>query len=453
MTSSLQKLRSAPVALDPDAVLDLLASRYSCREFDDTPIDRATIEAILKDGTESPSSCNQQNWHFIAVDDPAMRMRAHDIAGGNHHFAHCAVLVYLCFQKGYTHDKFSVVQSVAGAAYHMMLSAHVRGFSSIWNAGIGDLKAIAELLQVPPNFEIIGAIAIGRAKPTATPMKAPRRPLGEVWSWNGFSRPSHAIYPLKPAAAYPFFEIRNFNHPFAQWDPAEWGWDRVGDLRGYAVWAKSPIAGVYVSRRQGEATAVEVGQLPELKPGAHLVELMGWGGTYSVELRRRYGPAVHLHLAELSRHNHSFIAERIRAEGLSDANLHADLIPGGKLPYADNSIDAVFLPQVLEHMPEPMAMLDEVLRVLRPGGTAVVSARNSRGPYGVYYRKQVSREQIANLGPHKPLSATMLRRELAARFRIEESFGLGREATGDATRIDGRSRYNARLFVARLIKR
>ena len=123
---------------DLDTVLARLASRYSCRDFDGSVLDRATVEAILADGTQAPSSCNHQNWHFIAVDDPALKRRAREISGGNHHFEFCSVLVFLCFQKGWTHDKFSIVQSVAGACYHMMLSAHLRGLSTIWNAGIGD---------------------------------------------------------------------------------------------------------------------------------------------------------------------------------------------------------------------------------------------------------------------------------------------------------------------------
>src|SRR3546814_2995536 len=105
----------------------------------------------------------------------------------------------------------------------------------------------------------------------------------EVHSWNRFERPAVTRYPAKPAAEYPFFAIRNDDNPFAVWDPTAWSWGQIADFRGYAVWAKSPLAGVYVSRRQGEATAVELGLLPALAPGAELVEVMPWGGTYSAE--------------------------------------------------------------------------------------------------------------------------------------------------------------------------
>ena len=215
------------VAPDVDAILARLAERHSCRDFDNQPIDIATIEEIVADGTNAPSSCNQQNWHFVVVTDPALRKQAREISGGNHHFEFCSAIIYLCFLKGWTHDKFSVVQSVAGACYHMMLSAHLRGFATIWNAGIGDPRAVARMLSIPPLFEIQGALCIGRPAATAPAVKAPRRSVKEVWSHNVFKRPAHATYLAKPAPHYPFFRIHNTDNPFAEWRPDKWGWDRI----------------------------------------------------------------------------------------------------------------------------------------------------------------------------------------------------------------------------------
>lgn len=433
-------------------ILDALATRRSCRDFDGSRIDRDILAEIVQDGTEAPSSCNQQQWHFIIVDDRDLLRRAHDISGGNHHFAECSALVYLCFQKGWTHGNFSVVQSVAGACYHMMLSAHLRGFSCIWNAGIGDKDALAEMLAVPAIFEIQGALAIGRARPTAPDMKAPRRPFEQVHSWNGFSRPDPSVYPVKDAPTYPYFDIRNDHNPFAIWDPTRWTWPQVGDFRGYSVWAKSPLAGVYVSRRQGAATEAELSLLPDLSDGARVVELMPWGGTYSVELRRRLRAGVELRLAELSEANLSFILERFLQEGLSLDQVQTDLIAGPRLAYEDSSVDAMVLPQVLEQMPDPEAVLDEVQRVLKPGGCLVVSVRNLDSAYGALWRTEESKAQVPNQGPFTPLSATRVRSWLASRFEIDRETGIGREASGDAATVSGPESLTCRLFAARCLK-
>lgn len=441
-----------PPAGTPDwrAILDRLALRHSCRDFDGSTIAPEVLEDIVRDGVEAPSSCNQQNWHFIIVTDPERKRRARDISGGNHHFADCSALVYLCFQKGWTHGNFSIVQSVAGACYHMILSAHLRGFQCIWNAGIGDHDSLREMLELPEIFELQGALAIGRAKPTAPPMKAPRRPFAEVHSRERFARPATTIYPVKPAARYPFFRIRNDDNPFAEWNPRRWNWDQIGDFRGYSVWAKSPLAGVYVSRRQGAATEVELGLLPALAPGARVLEVMPWGGTYTVALRRKLDPEVNLHLAELSEHNLSFIRERLRQEGL--APVETGLMPGGALPHADASLDAVVLPQVLEHCPAPLDLLDEVCRVLKPGGVLAVSSRNLWSRYGWRWARVESRAQIPNQGPFRPIPAALLRGWLKARFRIDDEVGIGRAAVEDAAVLRGPGRFFGRLYAARCLR-
>lgn len=444
--------RDSGSATAVEEILNRLAARFSCRDFDGSAIDRAVLAAIVRDGTEAPSSCNHQNWHFIIVTDRDRLARACEISGGNHHFAECSALIYLCFQKGWTHGNFSIVQSVAGACYHMMLSAHLRGFQCIWNAGIGDHAALREMLDLPPIFELQGALAIGRARPTAPAMKAPRRPFDEVHSWETFARPGAAVYPVKPADSYPFHAISNTDNPFAEWNPANWTWDQVGDLRGYAVWAKSPLAGVYISRRQGEATVVELGLLPDLPDGARVGEVMPWGGTYSAELRRRLPEGVELWLAELSDHNLTFIAERLRQEGLGGQPTRLDTFSGGILPWGDASLDAIVLPQVLEHCPDPELMLDQALRVVKPGGAVVVSCRNLTSAYGRHWQEVESKAQIPNQGPFRPIPAATVQHWLVQRFAIEHQTGIGAEPVEDATVLTGADTMTGRLYAARCRK-
>ena len=442
-----QTKSSATVDEAVRGILDRLATRRSCRDFAAVDIPRAMLAEIIADGIEAPSSCNHQNWHFIVVTDPERKRRAREISGGNHHFEDCSALVYLTFQKGWTHGNFSIVQSVAGACYHMMLSAHLRGYDCIWNAGIGDHEALHEMLDLPLTYELQGALAIGRAKPSAPAMKAPRRPVEEIVSWETFSRPASSIYPAKLADAYPYFTIRNEENPFAEWNPRRWTWDQIADFRGYAVWAKSPLAEVYVSRRQGEAQEAEHALIPEGQGGT-VVEIMPWGGTSTVALRQRL-PKADLRVAELSEGNIAFIRERMRQE-MPDAPLHGfDLMRGPSLPHQTASVDCMVLPQVLEHMPDPEAILDEVARVLTPEGTVIASVRNRESLYGTLWQDEESRAQVPNQGPFMPIPATTIRDWFAVRFAIEEAYGIGAEATGDAAIMTGDEACKGRLYAIR----
>ena len=55
---------------------------------------------------------------------------------------------------------------------------------------------------------------------------------------------------------------------------------------------------------------------------------------------------------------------------------------GMNLPFADASVDVCYSSNVLEHVPDPWRMADEMLRVTRPGGVVFVSYTVWHGPWG-----------------------------------------------------------------------
>ena len=434
---------------DADCVLEMLASRQSCRRFDGSAMDPAVLRQIVLDGTEAPSSCNQQQWHFVIVTDRDKLHRAMEIAGGNPHFSECSALIYLTFQKGWAHRNYSVVQSVAAAAYHMLLSAHLRGYAGIWNAGIGDHAPLHEMLELPKVFELLGALAIGRMVENATSTKAPRRPPSTIMSFETFKRPAQTIYPVKPAQSYPIDRIKNHDNPFAQWDPSRWSWAQIGDLRGVSVWAKSPIKGVFQSSRHADATEREMKLLGAVSPNARVAEFMPWCGTSSTILRRFLPRTTRLEIVELSRMNIDFIRPRLCEEGCDLSNTGFHVCTNGKLPFGDETLDVFYLPQSLEQTPDPDGILDEVRRVLRPGGTILLSSRNMTSRYGRTWRETESLGQVPLQGPFRPLPAREICRLVAARFEITAEAGIGLCSGHDAEVTTGWGRYRRRLLTIR----
>lgn len=55
---------------------------------------------------------------------------------------------------------------------------------------------------------------------------------------------------------------------------------------------------------------------------------------------------------------------------------------GMQLPIADNSVDVCYSSNVLEHVPEPWKMADEMVRVTRSGGITFISYTTWYGPWG-----------------------------------------------------------------------
>lgn len=53
-----------------------------------------------------------------------------------------------------------------------------------------------------------------------------------------------------------------------------------------------------------------------------------------------------------------------------------------EMPFADGSFDITFSSNVLEHVPEPWTMADEMVRVTRPGGIVYLSYTNWLSPWG-----------------------------------------------------------------------
>lgn len=140
-------------------------------------------------------------------------------------------------------------------------------------------------------------------------------------------------------------------------------------------WRKNPSACPYGQRFWVEAphpiiTRERLRSVLRPEPGERLLELGVGTGYYSLDLAEWVGPEGRLELFDLQR---EFLDHVMRAAGERDLR---NLVPtqgdATDLPYEDASIDAVILTAVLGEIPDPVAALREIRRVLKPSGRLVV---------------------------------------------------------------------------------
>ncbi|MCL8024399.1 class I SAM-dependent methyltransferase [Nocardioides bruguierae] len=112
-----------------------------------------------------------------------------------------------------------------------------------------------------------------------------------------------------------------------------------------------------------------------LVPGDRLLDMGAGAGRHAFEAYRRGADVVALDrdAAELRGVEELFGAMRLEGQVPEDAA--ARVVEGDALalPFADGEFDRVVAAEVLEHLPADIAAIDELVRVLRPGGTMAVS--------------------------------------------------------------------------------
>lgn len=110
-----------------------------------------------------------------------------------------------------------------------------------------------------------------------------------------------------------------------------------------------------------------------VKPGASLLDVAGGTGFLSQALAERFGRVV---VADLSP-GMLAIAQRRQLETVC--------APAESLPFADGAFDAVLCADALHHIKRHERALDEIARVLKPGGRAVIQEFHLRGVRGLLF--------------------------------------------------------------------
>lgn len=90
--------------------------------------------------------------------------------------------------------------------------------------------------------------------------------------------------------------------------------------------------------------------------------------------------------------------------------MHVDFIQADaqKLPFANESFDAVVSCETIEHLPDPQAGLNQMARVCRSGGMLYLTTPNYVNASGLYYLYARARNKKATPGGDQPFDRVFL---------------------------------------------
>lgn len=135
----------------------------------------------------------------------------------------------------------------------------------------------------------------------------------------------------------------------------------------FAAWLRATHSPAH-ARRTAERNAAFF--LPHLRPGMRLLDAGCGPGSITLGLAAAIAPGDAIGLDASAE---SIAAATALAEAGGVANVRFERGDLMSLPYDDASFDAAFVHAVLQHLPEPLAALRELRRVLRPGGVIGVA--------------------------------------------------------------------------------
>jgi nitroreductase len=160
--------------------IDLILKRRSIRKYSSEPVPEEVRAKILEAGRQAPSAVNAQPWHFIVVDDPALKETLASTGRWRSFIRDCSFVVVGLYKANNPITKrWGQVDTVI-ALQNMVLAAQVQGVGSCW---IGDMSGdVKGLLGIPGGAEIVALVSFGI--PDEEPGQRSKKDAKKIFHYN-----------------------------------------------------------------------------------------------------------------------------------------------------------------------------------------------------------------------------------------------------------------------------
>jgi nitroreductase len=160
-------------------VLESIRKRYSCRAYQDRPIEQEKLDCIFESAQLAPSAKNLQDWRFVAVTDKETKRKLAEAANNQMFLEKADVIIVACSNSS---ELMRCGQAlgpidVAIALEHIALQAAEIGLATCWIGSFYPEKVRA-VLGIPEDIAVIELMALGY--PADKPRQLRREPMEKI---------------------------------------------------------------------------------------------------------------------------------------------------------------------------------------------------------------------------------------------------------------------------------
>jgi nitroreductase len=161
------------------AVLEAIRKRYSCRAYQDKPIEQEKLDQVFDAARLAPSAKNMQDWRFVVVRDKDKKQKIADSTNHPEVFGKAGVMIAACSNSSYIMKcgQPAGVIDVAIALEHICLQAAELGLATCW-IGSFEPEKVRKVLGIPQGVAIIELMALGY--PADKAKKPSREPIEKI---------------------------------------------------------------------------------------------------------------------------------------------------------------------------------------------------------------------------------------------------------------------------------
>ena len=134
--------------------MDVVATRLHVRRYSNQTISKESIRALLQAAMAAHSEGDERPWHFVVVEDLAMRKRIVETHPTAHIVVQAPVVILVCGDPTLQKHPGFWVQDCAAATENILIKAQAMGLGAMW-FGVypieGRVQHIRNILDLPPT--------------------------------------------------------------------------------------------------------------------------------------------------------------------------------------------------------------------------------------------------------------------------------------------------------------